>query len=1095
MKTTQEQLFSKKYLERELKYDLSKITDLEGKKSILKKWKSWIDDGTIDTLTETQLNSRFTEVFEQVLGYTTDISNEYNFEREEKTETDSTRPDGVLGYISRSSNEKDIRVVIEYKDSKTLLDKPQNRLNDKRTPVEQGFSYVSKSGGNVKWVIVSNFKELRLYPSNDSSKYQLFEIRDLLEDEKLRQFLGILSKDRLFIPSGMSPTDKLLKERQDEEENITNEFYNKYKTLRSQLYHHLKKENPDKDEILILGKTQKILDRIIFICFCEDLGLLPFKTFRHILDFVKQDKFNRRDTKLWERVKGLFESVDKGYPQENINKFNGGLFKTDEELDNLTIKDEVLEHILEIEKYDFESELNVNILGHIFEQSITDLEELKSEIEGEDFDKKKGKRKKDGVFYTPEYITKYIVKESVGGWLEDRKVELGFDKLEGIDEKEWEQINSGKVRKGSKLQKKIKTHIETWEKYRDKVFNIKVIDPSCGSGSFLVQVFDFLKQEGVEVNEMIGKLQGKQPELFTYDKHILSNNIYGVDINPESVEITKLSLWLKTMNKNEELTTLDENIKCGNSLIDDPSVDPVHSFKWEDEFPKIFKNGGFDVVVGNPPYLHIQGLKEHFEKETDYYEKNYVSTTGRYDFYVLFIEKSFKLINKKGIVSYILPHKFTNSDFGIGIRGFLSKNKGVKSIINFGSDMVFENVSTYTCILTLSHNNKEVQFLNISPSKLKEGLEFNTIPIEQLGEGTWSFKKTEISSVLDKIKKSPLKLKDIFKGVFQGIITGDNKSFCLLDCKIEGGYIEGYTEVLGRRIKVEKDIVSPLLKGQDIKRYNTQYEKTYIIYPYQDNHIIEEDVISSKYPKCYEYLLSIKERLENRGSKSMNYPRWYSLWNHRNIKTLTCKEKILTPDVCSYTSMSYDKNGEFFYNDTSYGLIKKDDIKLDTKLFLTILNSKLSWFFLKNTGTTLRGGYFRFKTKYLEPFCFPKIPQSQQKPFIEKCDVMLEKNKELQDISIKFLDLLKSDFEIEKMSNKLEKWYELDWGEFETELKKKKIILKGEQKEDWYDRFKKYQTICYDITQTLQQTDKEIDSMVYDLYGLTDEEIKIVEGE
>lgn len=186
----------------------------------------------------------------------------------------------------------------------------------------------------------------------------------------------------------------MLKVKIEADESITNEFYGVYKNLRSQLFKHIKENNPSIDENAILTKSQKILDRIIFICFCEDLGLLPYKVFKEILHQTQTARFNMTDTRLWTEIKGLFTAIDQGYPQENINRFNGGLFKADNIIDNLIIKDSILKEILSIERYDFDSDLNVNILGHIFEQSITDLEELKSAINGENFDKKKGKRKK-----------------------------------------------------------------------------------------------------------------------------------------------------------------------------------------------------------------------------------------------------------------------------------------------------------------------------------------------------------------------------------------------------------------------------------------------------------------------------------------------------------------------------------------------------------------------------------------------------------------------------------------------------------------------------------------------------------------------------
>ena len=154
-----------------------------------------------------------------------------------------------------------------------------------------------------------------------------------------------------------------------------------------------------------------------------------------------------------------------------------------------------------------------------------------------------------------------------------------------------------------------------------------MLDPACGSGAFLNEVFDCLYREGQTINYELTRLSGGQAHLFKWDTHILKNNIFGVDINKESVELTKLGLWIKTANRNEKLTYLDDNIRCGNSLIDDPSVSGELAFKCEEEFNEIMKKGCFDVVVGNPPYLRIQGLKEHYKEETLFIESNYKSAT------------------------------------------------------------------------------------------------------------------------------------------------------------------------------------------------------------------------------------------------------------------------------------------------------------------------------------------------------------------------------------------------------------------------------------------------------------------------------------
>lgn len=354
-------LFSQKYIKDRFDLNNLQIPNIEEKFSVINRWKHEIETKSIYSKKEEQLQSDFlNDIFGKVLEYAYERGlDELNLEKEEKSKTDGTKPDGVLGYLT--NNNKDIRAVIELKDAYTNLDHKQNRKNDNRTPVEQAFSYVSKCGGKCKWVIVSNFIEIRLYPANDSSAYQAFNIIDLVKEENLKEFYTLLVKDNLFVRNGNSRTDELLRIKIETDETITNEFYNIYKNLRNKLFEHIKENNPSINENIILTKSQKILDRIIFICFCEDLGLLPYKVFKEILYQTQNARFIMTDTRLWEEIKGLFTAIDQGYPQENINRFNGGLFKTDNIIDNLIIKDSILKEILSIEKYNFDSDLDNNI--------------------------------------------------------------------------------------------------------------------------------------------------------------------------------------------------------------------------------------------------------------------------------------------------------------------------------------------------------------------------------------------------------------------------------------------------------------------------------------------------------------------------------------------------------------------------------------------------------------------------------------------------------------------------------------------------------------------------------------------------------------
>ena len=240
--------------------------------------------------------------------------------------------------------------------------------------------------------------------------------------QEFLRFYFFLYKDHLISESGKSLIDELYQENEAEGIDITNQFYSTYKTIRNNLFTCLKENNPDKDELLLFTKTQKLMDRFTFVCFCEDCDLLPQNIFSRLIETAKQS-FSFSPNKLWEQLRGLFASIDQGNPPMKINRYNGGLFKSDPDLDSLVIPDEILETFTELSTYDFTSDLNVNILGQIFEQSISDVEQIKNEISGVETEGK-GKQKDDGIYYTPYYVTRYIVDQTVGVYLASKKEEL-----------------------------------------------------------------------------------------------------------------------------------------------------------------------------------------------------------------------------------------------------------------------------------------------------------------------------------------------------------------------------------------------------------------------------------------------------------------------------------------------------------------------------------------------------------------------------------------------------------------------------------------------------------------------------------------------
>ena len=822
-------LFNQKILAKkaEEEIDLSKHNFSERRKA-LNKWIKNLENGVLDKSKEEEFQGEFLyDIFTTVLRAVnkSDGRNEWNLERETKTKLDGQKADGVLGFFD-ADGKKDVRAVIELKGAKVSLDVRQKRTSDTRTPVEQAFNYAPKYGKNCQWVIVSNYKEIRLYRSNDMTEYQVFFLEKLKDDLEFKKFIYILSFDALVgTEKKKAKTIELSEEYQKNQAEIEKKFYNEYKAIRLHIFENMRKNNPAVNENTIIEKVQKLLDRFLFICFCEDKGLLPNEIFYKTLEKGK----NFGD--VFEVFKMLCNWINLRNPRENISHFNGGLFKNDDVLESLYVDNEVFEEMKKISEYDFDSELNENILGHIFEQSISDIEDLKKELNGEEFDKKKGKRKKDGIFYTPKYITKYIVENSIKNWLDDKRKELGEDKLPELSEADFEIKYSSKKSDERIYSKNYKKHIEFWTKYREAVKNIKIVDPACGSGAFLITAFEYLLNYNNYLNDKIFDLTGTKDLFSDTTKEILQNNIFGVDLNKESVEITKLSLWLKTADKNKTLASLENNIKCGNSLIDDVEIVGELAFNWEKEFPQVFNTAknyqnfvdtaiargqdplsGFDVVVGNPPYVDIKSLNPI---EVKYYFKRFLTTENRVNLYSIFIEKGIEILSKNGILSFINPNSMLVNDSYTKLRNLIFSK--ITHIVKL-PDNIFEEAKVETIIFEIKNSENKINLVNVIKYNKNEKItSIDENKAIKIYKSDWNTKEKHFSiyiskrekEILNKIENESLKLENIADFTL-GITPYDK-------------YREHDEDTIKKRLfhsdtKIDSTY-KPLITGENIQRY------------------------------------------------------------------------------------------------------------------------------------------------------------------------------------------------------------------------------------------------------------------------------------
>ncbi|MDY6993150.1 MAG: N-6 DNA methylase, partial [Pseudomonadota bacterium] len=710
---------------------------------ILEDWRISIENGQLLKQQETQLHAHFVQkILIELLGYRGfSATGVYHLHHE--LPVGRGRVDIALGYFGQQGNQ--VIAPFELKGAKTKdLDAIMPGRN--KSPVEQAWEYGMDAIG-AKWVLVSNYLELRLYAIGyGRQNYELWSLAQLTEPAEYQRLMLLLSQEHLL--EGL--TYRLLKESEQVDKVITNQLYQDYNALRQHLIHTLTVDNPKINELDIIYYAQVILDRVLFIAFAEDSGLLPDDSLEKA--YAHQDPYYPRP--IWENFKGLFEAIDQGNPQLKIPAYNGGLFCQQPILNHLIVSDALCAQFKNIGDYDFASEVSVTVLGHIFEQSITDLESLKAEVQGLAVEQV-GKRKREGVVYTPDKITRFIVEETVGGYLAERFAQL------------WASGASQRYRRGVRQDqwKSLKQEIAFWRDYQDILRAMKVVDLACGSGAFLVAAFDYLHAEYSKINNKLADLTGSY-DLFDLDKEILNKNLYGVDVNSESIEITKLSLWLKTARYGKVLNSLDNNLRVGDSLIEDVQVSP-RAFHWQQAFPEVFAQGGFDVVLGNPPYVR-QELISPFKP---YFQSQYTVYHGVTDLYSYFFERGLALLKTEGKLGFICSSTFLKTGSGENLRHYLLTQAVIEKIVDFGDVQLFAGVTTYPAILVMK---KAVALAgsNLSFLKLKQlpeeelskvfHLQKSIMPQAQLGVGSWQLEDEQLAQLRHKITAGKPTLKEVY---------------------------------------------------------------------------------------------------------------------------------------------------------------------------------------------------------------------------------------------------------------------------------------------------------------------------------------------
>ena len=956
-----------------------------------------------------------------------------------------------------------------------------------------------------------------------------FLARDQVAAGSIDQAIEALPKKSKVTGTGKARQQWLIKP--DRTRTLDADFLELLDETRKELASDLYKNN-DHDELTDGNKLteacQRVIDRILFLRICEDRDIDTGTTLQSIVETWRKNTGNE-DTgrrahqqafdsmhdapptdygasglrapkdSLWRAVVRHFRALDRR-PPTHVPFFNGNLFKP-HFTETLVISDEWLAGFIgelsdDESPYLFDA-IPVEILGSVYERFLGKV--VRPHGKGITVEEKPEVRKAGGVYYTPRYIVDYIVEQTAGKLLDQISVGDDVRSLKNKDESQ-----------------SLVTSTPTIKDFEKCTAALRLLDPACGSGSFLIRAFERVCEHwqkrltadlrtcvGDEVTSLKSKNESQSlltssptakewqkkhrplcwVDAQTNDVHltvalkrqILTQNIYGVDLDAAAVEVTQLSLYLK-MLENENRTTLQrqrelladetdiallpplqDNIKCGNSLIaSDFSVIPedlvrVHAFDWPVQFAPIMKAGGFDAVVGNPPYIRIQTLQETDPAVVEYFKEIYKSATqGNYDIYVAFIERVLGLLNKSGKLGYIVPHKFFNAQYGEPLRCLLSEGQHLNEVVHFGDQQVFEGASTYTCLFFLTKKpSTSFRFRKVNDLvgwRDRQVCEEGEIESKKVTASEWSFGVGTGASLMERLKAAGPNLGSMTE-IFVGLQTSADTVFLFKEWKtVSGKVTRGFSKELNEWVEVESALLKSVVRSGAIGRYWSNPEAK-VLFPYEledgKAKLIPESRFAKSFPKAWAYLNQNKSLLANREHGKFKASGWYQLYP-KNLD-LWERPKLLVPYMIMESSACLDTDNTYFVNVTTGGFgIVSTKREFSLKYLCGLINSRPLNFYLKQVSTNFRGGYFAANKQFIK-----QLP-------IRAIDFKKPADKARHDKLVVLVDKL------------LGLMPKLRAATAESE----KATLQN----------------------AVTATDQQIDDLVYDLYGLTEDEIKLVEG-
>ena len=876
--------------------------------------------------------ARKTQLFREVLQ-------EESIDVEEEDKITKKNPDYTLKQFGQRS------LFVEAK--KVSID-----ITTEKAPAFQTRRYGWSA--NMLFSVLTNFEHLVFYDCTvkpkledlaSHNRYKIFHYTAFLENLEeiysLFSFEAVKSGSLTSIDTG------------DQKGNETFDIYflNQIENWRQALAENVVENNADLSQDDINFLIQRMINKIIFLRICEDREIEKYETLKNIT--------------IYNELKELFIASD--------NKYNSGLFSFIEDnlVQQITIDDQILIDIFSelyypVSPYDF-SVIDSDILSQIYEQYLGNKIELAADYSVSIVQEPEVVAS-NGVVPTPKRIVKQIVSET----LDNLYAEADFDDSLGF----------------------------------------KIADICCGSGTFLLSVFDYilhyresyyLEQEDLE-NDCLIKLSEGQFSLSLSEKHtILTDNIFGVDINPYAVEVAHFSLLLRLIeNENavsiqsfldntgkKVLPNLDDNIKCGNSLLDDSYFKfdeeaeennellfKINPFNWVDEFSFLEEDKGFNAIVGNPPYVKIQNFVKYSPEEIEYYRSKLspytYSKKDLFDKYYLFIERAINLLCEGGRVGYIVPHKFFIVKGGKKLRGFITNTTSLDRIIHFGVTQLFPNRSTYTAIVVFVREAKEkLEFSRID--NLSSIDVFETTPViaydnSGFGSAPWVFVSETAAKLFHEIiSNGTIALKSVAE-IPVGLQTSADSIFIFTPTKEDDTHF--YFSKNETEYKVEKGICKPSLYDVSFNGFDSVTANGQMIFPYEINGdaatVISEVDFQNNYPDCWAYLNLFKAQLEKR-SINGNEPKWYQYGRNQSLTKFHNTDKIIFPVLSQKPNYIIDDTNFQFTgggNGPYYSITSSSDYSI--YYLAGLLSHPVLESMVKSRASEFRGDYYSHGKQFIE---------------------------------------------------------------------------------------------------------------------------------